>query len=161
MIDKFLIGIIIIFVLIIIFNKTKNYRENFTDYNNLYEYDYNTFNHHNKNLINKNPYTFKMNEDQNEKIFSNNIYGFNDQIEISNDIYNEPNKINTNLLLDNVLNWNNENKPIPTLDYNDISRIVPDYNYNKTDCGGLGNICSSDYDCCKGVFCYNNKCQQI
>ena len=153
--------IIIIFIVILIIYYFYNY--DVEKYDNVDQYDYSNINQNSQNLLESNPYTFIINDYQKEKLFSKTLYGTNDEIGINNDfIFDEPNKINTNVILDDdVSKWHGELTKIPTFEYGDIRDLTTDYNFNKTECGGLGNKCVTSYDCCGGVYCYDNKCQQI
>ena len=58
-----------------------------------------------------------------------------------------------------------------TINSNIQSHKMPPLNIHKTlpqhqvfpsgFCGGIGNTCSADTDCCGGVYCVNNRCDQV
>jgi len=65
-------------------------------------------------------------------------------------------------LTDNIPKWEGEMVVIePVNEYNIDKSLVTNYGKLADDCGSHGNICSSDYDCCNGLHCHGNRCQQI
>lgn len=67
-----------------------------------------------------------------------------------------------NIITDNFPKWQNELSPIPSL-YDNLY-IPRCYNYDhfvKPDCGGFGNRCRNNGDCCKGIRCVKGTCKEV
>ena len=67
------------------------------------------------------------------------------------------------LLTDNICRWPGELLPIKTLnmDHLNVNHTPANTNRysNNTYCGGIDNYCSSNYDCCNGLYCRKGTCQ--
>lgn len=148
----FILMLIGILIFLFIFNKHEPF----------YEYDVYTGKDQQKNMLTDSPYDTYIDNDTKEKLFtlfpfgSIDEFGFNSQSHTYNAM-----PINTNVLLDKGTKWKGEldNKTncidnIPQL--HDFSVIS-----NSTYCGSFGNICASTFDCCGGLSCVSERCQQI
>ena len=129
------------------------------DYDNLYSYSIPSGKSQNLNLQTFNPYKMPINESTSDKIFTNTRFGSNDEPSFLSNIgvYYNTNTYQPIVKLENELNAKNLLEKVnPHVPQGDLA-----YSNGKTYCGGLGNICSNDTDCCKGVHCLNNICKQV
>lgn len=57
------------------------------------------------------------------------------------------------------MSLHNHNEKMPPLN---IYKTLPYHQVSPYgSCGSIGNTCSSDTDCCGGVYCINNTCNQL
>lgn len=157
---NYLLIIIIVTVCILVFMYMKCI-ESFT---NAYEYDIASGQAMSINKIVDEPYIMYIDDDARNKAMTQfNKYGTNDELYFNTNVITlTDNFFGQHPLIDKIPKWPNEMEIIVPVNECNIDRTIPT-NYGKLakECGGLGNVCSSDYDYCNDTFCYGNKCQQI